>query len=960
MLRVRDFNRFFQIVFTLFCVIIFTAVTSSSFAASFTQGNVVIHTNDRIYEYSLNGVRIQRISAPKLNYTQNGITMAANNRVAINDVDKLHLYDSIKNQWSIISSIGVDAGLNTGDGKIAAYCNFVFSGDILGNTKGIVRYELLQQTYSRDQNTIASNISFGLDGYFYIGNSKFDPVTLENTGPAEFLSPPGNIIDRVANKSGTQFIISSSPYHAIYRVTKTGVRDAVLYTGYYRVRNLIDIDINDAGKIVVGNKDGQVLITDENFKSLRIIDLSSDENSTPAYVTFVSSVQGFDTNKLAATVSNIKFLNSETCTKLQAGLVAQNLNQNAAIVSQTDIANYYATLGMDTSVINDAQNSTTPYYNIEILNTNSGNSSLVTIDLDSALQGSSTVSRLVMPQTWTDFISNARNTVSSANSQNGSCPLPGDSAYTLGLTSGNSCLQLRVEDGGPNDADGIQNKHIQLITGVTSISDTDGDGVPDLLDAFPLDPTETKDSDGDGVGDNKDVFPLNSSETKDSDGDGVGDNQDVFPLDPTETKDSDGDGIGDNQDAFPFDPARTTDIDTDGDGITDSKDVFPKDPSESKDSDGDGVGDNKDVFPLDPTETIDSDADGVGDNGDAFPLDPTETKDRDGDGVGDNKDDLPLDPTETVDSDGDGVGDNKDVFPLDPTETKDTDGDGVGDNKDQYPNDSTRSVITLSSYYPQHKNNNWLYNTSSDKAIFTTIQTINKIDIRPLQLTNDLRLYLRSSSGGIGISGVKIDGLDTKTDSGIISADMFFNTEIPVLYSGMFPGISNSSSDRGQINIQPTVGYRAMNYQVESRYIGLETVVVPYGSFKAHRVTLTFNVTTSANLNKAPLNVSLLIDLWFGLDTGIVKYQEMSREVQNGVIKNTAQANLASDLVSAKVEYATDFQNLPGVVYAPKAGGGASCSLNENATFDPVFYLLLLISLIYFYRQRLISKIKSI
>jgi hypothetical protein len=37
----------------------------------------------------------------------------------------------------------------------------------------------------------------------------------------------------------------------------------------------------------------------------------------------------------------------------------------------------------------------------------------------------------------------------------------------------------------------------------------------------------------------------------DSDGDGVGDNGDAFPLDPTESLDSDGDGIGNNSDTSP-------------------------------------------------------------------------------------------------------------------------------------------------------------------------------------------------------------------------------------------------------------------------------------------------------------------------------------------------------------------------------------------------------------------------
>ena len=86
--------------------------------------------------------------------------------------------------------------------------------------------------------------------------------------------------------------------------------------------------------------------------------------------------------------------------------------------------------------------------------------------------------------------------------------------------------------------------------------DTDGDGVSDALDAFPLDANETRDSDGDGVGDHADAFPFDMNETKDSDGDGVGDHADAFPFDPTEWLDSDGDGVGDNADDYPFDPTR--------------------------------------------------------------------------------------------------------------------------------------------------------------------------------------------------------------------------------------------------------------------------------------------------------------------------------------------------------------------------------------------------------------------
>jgi hypothetical protein len=56
--------------------------------------------------------------------------------------------------------------------------------------------------------------------------------------------------------------------------------------------------------------------------------------------------------------------------------------------------------------------------------------------------------------------------VASAAGEPGFCPPPGDSSYTEGLTPGHWCVQLIIEDGGPNDADGSANHSVDDPGGV--------------------------------------------------------------------------------------------------------------------------------------------------------------------------------------------------------------------------------------------------------------------------------------------------------------------------------------------------------------------------------------------------------------------------------------------------------------------------------------------------------------
>ena len=272
--------------------------------------------------------------------------------------------------------------------------------------------------------------------------------------------------------------------------------------------------------------------------------------------------------------------------------------------------------------------------------------------------------------------------------------------------------------------------------GILGCLDTDGDGWADSEDFLPNDPTQHADQDGDGYGDNPtgndaDICPItfgNSTIDRlgcvDTDGDGVSDLNDDFPLDPTRNLDTDSDGYDDVEDDCFEVPGTSTNgslgcFDADQDTWADVNDSFPLDISQWNDTDGDGYGDRingttPDSCPsqfgnssADIFGCADSDGDMWSDTGDIFPSDSSEWADNDSDGFGDNIDYCPLTVGNStngtigcIDDDGDSWATSVDFLPLDPTQWLDTDNDGFGDNSagfngDQCPIDAGYSVTDL-------------------------------------------------------------------------------------------------------------------------------------------------------------------------------------------------------------------------------------------------------------------------
>ena len=65
-------------------------------------------------------------------------------------------------------------------------------------------------------------------------------------------------------------------------------------------------------------------------------------------------------------------------------------------------------------------------------------------------------------QGWFSFVEDDRNSLSSAfTDASGNCPAANDPVYSPSLTAGDNCMQLRIEDGGPNDTDFTVNGSVE-------------------------------------------------------------------------------------------------------------------------------------------------------------------------------------------------------------------------------------------------------------------------------------------------------------------------------------------------------------------------------------------------------------------------------------------------------------------------------------------------------------------
>ncbi|WP_242457011.1 beta strand repeat-containing protein [Vibrio coralliilyticus] len=99
-------------------------------------------------------------------------------------------------------------------------------------------------------------------------------------------------------------------------------------------------------------------------------------------------------------------------------------------------------------------------------------SAQIVLRLSSGIPENAIYRKYIESKGWFTFVEDANNALASAASVSDDCPAPGNVSFKSGLNQGDDCIQLTIEDGGPNDADGKVNGIVSDPGGIAVASTT--------------------------------------------------------------------------------------------------------------------------------------------------------------------------------------------------------------------------------------------------------------------------------------------------------------------------------------------------------------------------------------------------------------------------------------------------------------------------------------------------------
>ena len=168
-------------------------------------------------------------------------------------------------------------------------------------------------------------------------------------------------------------------------------------------------------------------------------------------------------------------------------LTADDIANNSDIFADNEVTNVGGIVNYDAASI-----------------TLAGASHTVVVPQRAAIPADAILRKFSTDTGWTDFSEDGSNQVWSAPGAAGYCPSPQSAAWIPGLTQGDWCVQLVIEDGGSNDQDGVTNSGVSFVGGVGQLAGSNAlpeavdDNVAIKLDEPVLIDVLANDTDSDG------------------------------------------------------------------------------------------------------------------------------------------------------------------------------------------------------------------------------------------------------------------------------------------------------------------------------------------------------------------------------------------------------------------------------------------------------------------------------
>ncbi|MBL4761918.1 MAG: hypothetical protein JKY93_04370 [Gammaproteobacteria bacterium] len=243
---------------------------------------------------------------------------------------------------------------------------------------------------------------------------------------------------------------------------------------------LIDVVVTDNGVPVLTTQDSLLLLVQTSAPVLTGTDTDGDgvADNTEGYddsdgdgiPDYLDALEGVSESNLLQNQTNNQastfIIMAEPGLMIRIGSTSTASASFGALVTDANVMNNANTDGSAPLNGDDTYEHIGGIYDFEISGVENSKSAKIVIPLEVSIPAGSVYRKFRPGFGWSTFVENTKNNVKSAAGGLGVCPAPGSALYVSGLIPAYNCIQLTIEDGGPNDADGKANGVIKDPGGV--------------------------------------------------------------------------------------------------------------------------------------------------------------------------------------------------------------------------------------------------------------------------------------------------------------------------------------------------------------------------------------------------------------------------------------------------------------------------------------------------------------